>query len=195
MSEEIEQEAKKVQSRVFSVILYEDAENYDCMEVIAACCEYFDKWAYAKHDRDTLEDGSPKKVHYHVTGHLEGPRTPQTVANRIGVPANYVQCKKGYTFKKGVRYLLHLDNPEKAQYAEDVISASCEISGYINPYCDDSLAALIYEKISQEGVFDVDEMVSWCLRNNCYKEFRKGFFLWKELLRVNKEKYNRERMR
>ena len=189
-----EQKEQKKQSRTFSVILYPDAENYNYEEVLAACCEYFPEWAYILHDKDTVEDGSPKKPHYHVVGRLEGSRTPQTVANRIGVPANYVDCKKGYTFKKGVRYLVHLDNPDKAQYSSEQISASCDISGYLNPYNDVSQASMVYSKISTECITDLDVLIAWVLEEGCYAEYRRGYSIWKDLLRMNKENFEKARL-
>lgn len=192
--DEVKQEQKK-QSRTFSVILYPDTDTYDTEEVLTACCEYFSEWAYILHDKDTLEDGSLKKPHYHVVGRLEGSRTPQTVANCIGVPANYVDCKKGYTFKKGVRYLAHLDNPEKAQYDYGLISSNVELVGYLNPYNDVSQARAIFDKATRESVDDVRALAQWAFDEGCYAEFRRNYSFWRDLCRINKDELNEERMR
>lgn len=181
-------------SRTFSVILYADAENYSCEEVIASCCEYFSDWAYILHDRDTLEDGSLKKPHYHIVGRLAGPRSPQTVANCIGIPANYVSCKKQYTFKKGVRYLLHLDDPSKAQYTADEMVCSSDFSGYVNPYNDVSQARMIMAKLRGEFITDIDVLAIWALNEGCYSEFRRGYSIWRDLVRINKENFEKERL-
>jgi len=68
------------------------------------------------HDRDVNDDGEYKKPHYHVVICADGPIT-QKRANEIIEPfcgtksAEYVKSLRGY-----VRYLAHMDDPEKAQY-------------------------------------------------------------------------------
>jgi hypothetical protein len=75
------------------------------------------------HDRDLDEDGNTKKPHYHVVLMFDGPTT-QKRANEIIEPfcgtksAEYIKSLRGY-----VRYLAHLDNPEKAQYKPEEIVA------------------------------------------------------------------------
>lgn len=187
-------EEQRKQSRTFSVILYQDAENYCCDEVLANCAEYFDEWAYILHDKDLTEDGTPKKNHYHVVGRLSGSRSPSTVANKIGVPANYVECKKGYTFKKGVRYLCHLDNPDKFQYDSGLISSNVELGLFLNPFNDVSQATAIYNKIICENVDNIYTLVEWVFQEGCYSEFRRGYFIWKDLIKANKENFEKERL-
>lgn len=68
------------------------------------------------HDRDTDDDGVVKKPHYYVVIMVDGPIT-QKRANELIEPycgtksAEYVKSLRGY-----VRYLAHLDDPDKAQY-------------------------------------------------------------------------------
>lgn len=68
------------------------------------------------HDSDADENGELKKPHYHVILMMDGPITHKR-ANEIIAPfggtqsAEYIKSLRGY-----VRYLAHLDNPEKAQY-------------------------------------------------------------------------------
>lgn len=75
------------------------------------------------HDRDTDENGEVKKAHYHIVLMFDGPITQQR-ANGIIAPfggtksAEYIKSLRGY-----VRYLAHLDNPNKAQYDPSEIIA------------------------------------------------------------------------
>lgn len=181
---EVKQEQKK-QSRTFSVILYPDTDTYNTEEVLAACCEYFPEWAYILHDKDTLEDGSLKKPHYHVVGRLAGSRTPQTVANRIGVPSNYVDCKKGYTFKKGLRYLLHLDDPDKAQYDRSDICCSGDFSGYFSRGDESACFSMIYSRIMTENITDTAVLIPWLIEENLIDVYRRNFFVFKDIMRFN----------
>jgi hypothetical protein len=77
------------------------------------------------HDRDEAADGTMKKPHYHIVIMSDGPIT-QKRANEIFEPlcgtksAERILSLKGY-----VRYLAHLDDPDKAQYdPADIIALS-----------------------------------------------------------------------
>jgi len=76
------------------------------------------------HDQDVdSKSGEVKKPHYHILLMLDGPVTKKR-ADALIEPFNgtksaeYVKSLKGF-----VRYLAHLDNPEKAQYSSDDIIA------------------------------------------------------------------------
>lgn len=186
MSEENKTE-QRVQSRTFSVILYEDTESYNCSEVLANCTEYFDEWAYILHDRDVMDDGSPKKNHYHVVGRLSGPRSPSAVANKIGVPANYVECKKGYTFKKGFRYLAHLDDPGKAPYfVADIVTNVEDTKAFTDPYGAGQQAKAIFEKIVVEKTTSPAAVLDWVFQEGYWSEFRRGFAVWQSIMAANR---------
>lgn len=67
------------------------------------------------HDRDMNEDGTPKKAHYHILISFEGNKSYEQIkeitdalCQPIPIPC---QSPKGL-----VRYMIHLDNPEKYQY-------------------------------------------------------------------------------
>jgi len=73
------------------------------------------------HDRDVNATGEPKKPHYHVMVFYQGP-TSYNVVKRLTdglhqpIP-QVVEQVRGY-----YRYLTHMDNPEKAQYAPSEIT-------------------------------------------------------------------------
>lgn len=68
------------------------------------------------HDKDVDSDGVIKKPHYHIVLCADGPITKKRADDFI-LPfcgtksAEYVHSLRGY-----IRYLAHLDNPDKAQY-------------------------------------------------------------------------------
>jgi hypothetical protein len=75
------------------------------------------------HDRDTDKDGKTKKAHHHVLLMFDGPTTKARVDELIEPfngtkSAEYVRSLRGYA-----RYLAHLDDPEKAQYSPEEITA------------------------------------------------------------------------
>ena len=75
------------------------------------------------HDRDVDDNGVLKKPHHHIILCADGPitkkRADEIIAPFCGTKsAEYVHSLRGY-----IRYLAHLDNPEKAQYnPEDIIA-------------------------------------------------------------------------
>lgn len=67
------------------------------------------------HDKDTNEEtGELVEPHTHLYFDYSTPRKITTIANLLNVDANFVEVVRNK--KMFIRYLTHLDNPEKAQY-------------------------------------------------------------------------------
>ena len=84
------------------------------------------------HNQDINPDGSPKKPHWHILIMFAGVKTreqAQEVIDAIGG----VGCESVSTVRGYARYLVHADNPEKAQEQEDknrsLQAAESEIRG------------------------------------------------------------------
>lgn len=74
------------------------------------------------HNQDVNPDGSPKKAHWHVLIMFAGVKTQeqaQAVISAIGG----VGCESVSTVRGYARYLVHADNPEKAQYSKSDVRA------------------------------------------------------------------------
>ena len=74
------------------------------------------------HDKDVNADGEIKKAHYHVVIMFDSVKTPEQAKEVFdtigGVGCEVVKSIRGY-----IRYLCHLDNPEKHHYdIIDVVS-------------------------------------------------------------------------
>lgn len=76
----------------------------------------FDFYAYIYHFPENEDD-----KHIHFCFRTNGTRKIKHVAETLGIEANNIQiCKQNRSY---LRYLIHLDNPEKEQYnADDVIT-------------------------------------------------------------------------
>lgn len=166
-------------SRSWELVLYPDAENYCCDEVIANAVQYFEQWAYILHDSDTTAVGDAKKSHYHFYGKCPTPRTPQSVSNVIGVPLESIRNVNKW--KSAIRYLIHADNPEKFQYEPDSVSSNFPLDG-IFTISDDKQARLIMQHILDTRSSSIVELTSWALDNGCYSGFRRGFAIWAKIL-------------
>ena len=183
---------ESVKSRTFSVLLYEETESYDCSEVLANALEYFDEYAYIKHDKDALENGAPKKTHWHIVGRFENARSIPAVADKLGIPSNFVECKKGYTFKKGVRYLAHADSPEKHQYDWHDIESNVENISKFFGINDLGQAFAILDFIEERSVTSPRVLIRWAMQNGCYSELRRGYGMWSAVMNDIKSNYDKE---
>lgn len=72
------------------------------------------------HDKDTNPTGEPKKPHYHVLLIFESVKTREQVEDIReligGVGLEQIKSLRAYA-----RYLVHADNPEKAQYSQSEV--------------------------------------------------------------------------
>lgn len=169
-------------SRTWEVVVYPDSESYVAAEVLATVTEYFTQWCYILHDRDVNDDGTPKKSHYHVYGKFDTPRTPQTVANALGV--GVASLRTVSSWRAAVRYAVHLDHPDKYQYSVDDVSANFEFVKLLT-VDDDVQAARIFSFISSSRCSTVSELTAWAFANGCYPALRRGFAVWSRLLCEN----------
>lgn len=106
------------------------------------------------HDRDTNPDGTAKKAHWHILLMFSSVQTVEQVQELLE-PINCtipIPCKSS---KGLVRYMAHLDNPEKFQYQVSDIRAhgGADIGELLRPTATDR-----YEIIAQ--------MIAWVRENN-----------------------------
>lgn len=132
MSEDFESqgEAKKgkgkkqdFRGRVAAFLVYPDSAYPDWQSRLRAL--HVRGFISPLHDQDVLADGSPKKAHWHVMLFFEGKKSRDQIdlirEAAIG-PAFNRGLEDVHTPGAYARYLIHLDDPEKAQYrADDVI--------------------------------------------------------------------------
>lgn len=80
-------------------------------------------WAMSpKHENDINPDGEKKKPHWHLLVSFNGPTTwniAQAISQELGLPIPQI-CRNT---RGMIRYFLHLDNPEKAQYDRTLITS------------------------------------------------------------------------
>lgn len=106
----------------YAFLLYPESCSDDFKSVLAATGQ---KIFYILHNNDILEDGTPKKPHYHVMIMYENQRSQNTVIKLCkscggNGHIEILDSAKGYA-----RYLLHMDNPEKYQYNVSEIHSLC----------------------------------------------------------------------
>lgn len=105
------------------------------------------------HDKDLDDVGELKKSHYHVMLLFTGMKTRDQAAAVFkqigGVGCEKINCARSYA-----RYLIHLDQPEKAQYSRKDVVALCG-ADY------ESLVSLPEDRYKL-----ISEIVSYCSKND-----------------------------
>lgn len=95
------------------------------------------------HDKDVNADGEVKKAHWHILLSFDGPVTVKAVNKIIG-PLNTPEPRKVGSGRGLVRYMIHLDNPEKYQYpVEEIIGHNgVDVADYFKMTATDSLTVM-----------------------------------------------------
>ena len=105
----------------FAAMFYE--EDYEAFK--EGVDLYGIDYVMIRHDRCKDEEGNTKKAHYHaVLFQRNGYQF--TFAARLGLDKRKIKPPKADKPNGAVRYLLHLDNPEKAQYKREDIETTLE---------------------------------------------------------------------
>lgn len=106
------------------------------------------------HQFDTNANGELKKAHFHVLLMFGGVKSFEQVCEIVS-PLNCPIPERCHNAKAMVRYMAHLDNPEKYQYSvRDII-----------PHGGVDIAELLRPS-SSERYSKISEMISWCRSNN-----------------------------
>lgn len=173
------------QDRKWELKLYPDATNYDCNAVLIKAQQYFDFWAYILHDQDKGEDGSPIKPHYHFYGKCTNKLTLKGIAYQLGLPDSaqtaiqYVQ-----TWKGAMRYLTHIDYPEKHPYPLENVFSNFDLSPfYRSQHDDDEMAKKIFEYIRDHKGCTQESLMEWVFANSLWSAYRRGFAVFSKLMR------------
>lgn len=120
---------KDTRARVWALIVYPESAPKNWRDILDG---YHVPWIESPlHDKDKNPDGTTKKPHWHIMLKFEGKKSYQQVkeiADSIKAPIpQKVASPVGQ-----VRYMIHMDNPEKYQYKrEDIIAHSgADVDGY-----------------------------------------------------------------
>lgn len=157
--------------RNFATVVYPDSAPSDWQRILAD--QLVPSFISPLHDSDVNPTGEVKKSHFHVIIFFEGAKSvdqAKEVFDLIGgVGCEVVKSLRAYS-----RYLCHLDNPDKAQYAvEDVKSLSgADYMGVIGLAIDKykSIGEMIDFCVS-EGVISYSDLLMYA-RLNRFDWFR-----------------------
>lgn len=150
------------------------------------------------HDSDIKEDGEKKKPHRHVLFAFDGVKSKSQVkelCEKIGG----VGCEAINSLYAQVRYLTHLDNPEKAQYsALDVLTfAGFEYKRYANTKEDEDKEIIkqmgkIFNLMVEKSLYDFSSLGDYLIteETELFGVFRKNSYFFAQYLK-SKQNYTK----
>lgn len=147
------------------------------------------------HDRDVLENGEFKKPHRHVLLAFDGVKSAQQVRD-IVAKIGGVGVEPINSLYAQVRYLTHMDNPEKAQYSTlDVLTfGGFEYKRYASTKEDEEREtcgrmAEIMNMCAEFGVWDFAAVSDMLMseRPDLFGTFRKNSYYFATYLKCKKD--------
>lgn len=123
-------------------------------------------WACVLHDKDANPDGTKKKAHYHVLLLFEGKKSYEQI-KEISDSLHAPVPQRVTSVRGMVRYMIHMDNPEKYQYDRAAIEPHGGID--IDKYFELSVSQVeevlsdMSSFILENGVDNFGDFISYCL--------------------------------
>lgn len=157
-----------IKGRDWTFIVYPESAPKDWRSILD---ETHMRWVESPlHDKDVNEGtGEVKKEHYHILLTSDGPITDKAV-KRIIEPLNCTICQKVGSAKGLVRYMAHLDNPEKHQYpiTEIIGHNGVDIQSYFELTATNRLGAMkeIIQFIYDNRIDNFADFLMVCIENS-----------------------------
>lgn len=135
------------------------------------------------HDKDTKEDNTLKKPHWHIILYFPNQKLISTIKNQLGVnDSDFYEIK---SLSGQLRYLIHYDDEDKYQYSKDEIFGDrFMISKFILAIKDVSSetddACTIFDFIDS-CCPTLNELFQFVVDNDLYSTFRRNYILFKDL--------------
>lgn len=172
-------------SRSFCLLLYTETDSYDIDDVLCKIklrCKDAGFYAYIKHNFCLDDDGHLKKEHIHFVAYFKNACTVSALSKVLGIDDRFIEVCS--SISSAVRYLIHLDDPDKHQYSSiDICTSDVDrVCGYLGQYkpTECEKVRLILSQI--ENGSGLGTVIHFCLDNNCWSEFRRAYPIWRDLI-------------
>lgn len=157
-------EKKSTDNRIrnWTFVLYEDSAPDNWRDVLD---DMHIEWIESPwHDKDFTADGSPKKKHKHILLLFSGKKSYEQIkeiTDLLGQPIP----QRVHSAKATVRYMAHLDNPDKAQYNpyEIIAHGGIDVSDLLKPSSSErySLIREMLDYIRSAGVTEFQDLMDY----------------------------------
>lgn len=116
------------------------------------------------HEFDTNATGEVKKAHWHLLLMFGGVKTYEQVLEVVQ-PLNCPAPQKCLSVKGCVRYMVHLDNPEKHQYSVSDIKAhgGVDLADLLRPNSSERYALIndMFDYVKDNGIVEFQDLVDY----------------------------------
>ena len=156
---------KSSRTRNWSILVYPDSAPENWRELID---DLHIEWIESPlHDRDVNSStGEIKKAHYHVDLLFSGLKTYEQVVEVIE-PLNCPSPKRTLSVKGSVRYMAHLDNPEKFQYdpADIVAHGGVDLADLLKPSATERYGMIreMCEYVRENRIIEFQELMDYAM--------------------------------
>lgn len=126
------------------------------------------------HDKDLKPDGTTKKPHYHIIVRFRSKKSFKQIKEGVCDPLGGPHPQPVFDFPMMVRYLAHLDDPEKAQYdIEDIeVYGNIDVKQYLYNHQEYQME-ILKDILNFCEVYDITEYSTIC---NYARDERPGWF-------------------
>lgn len=177
---------KPFRTRTFNIILYPEWDSfYDILLNLQNLPSELSVLS-PLHDLDVHPDGTFKKEHYHFYIKLPNAVWSTSLCGKTGLPHQYKLIEPSHNFRTSVRYSIHYDNPEKAQYRYEEIWTNAPdilptyfLDNKSDVYTDVVAATELNVLRDVVSSFDNEvDFMTWCYNNGYRKIYRETKYQW-----------------
>lgn len=157
---------KDDRTRNWCFVMYPESAPENWREILA---DYAAPYAVSPlHDSDINPDGEPKKAHWHVTLAHQSKKSYEQVSE-ITARLNATAPQKVLNMVGNIRYMIHKDNPEKAQYEKSDIITGCgfDIENYLATTKSEKRAIMreIYAFVREQNIDEFCDLMDYAFDN------------------------------
>lgn len=146
-------EKNNSRTRAWTFVVYPDSVRGDWRELLDVM---HIQWVESPlHENDLNANGEPKKAHIHVLLYFDSVKSYEQIHD-ITDALNCPIPQRVHDTKALVRYMAHLDNPDKAQYSPSEIIGH---GGF-------DVRKALEPSASQKHEY-IGEMIKWCIETDC----------------------------
>lgn len=175
-----------VRSNCWSFVLYPDDPIFP--DVYRKLMGLADSYWAVQHDSDKKDDGSLKKIHIHFIAKFPFSSSFKSLSELLSLPNGFEPVKN---LRASLRYLIHLDNPDKAQYNPDSVCTNnvTQLHKAFTEQMDMDDAVLSFLVYLEENPFCSWSMaVKWCIQSGFGALLRSSGYFMKSLWSENSRK-------
>ena len=165
MKEKQAKKKKDVRTRVWTFILYPESAPENWIDILIDM--HLEFVVSPLHDQDRDATGELKKPHWHVMLMFAGVKSYEQV-KEITEKVNGTIPERCHNAKAMVRYMAHIDNPDKAQYKIEDIRAygGVDLQELLRPTSSErySMIKEMIDFVRQENIIELQDLIDYAIQ-------------------------------